>query len=133
MTFQVCLGADLKCDQAVPPGMSKLVVLPPPLHTCLTSFKPAANIKDHVPFMNIMPFGMCNAKANPTVIAATSAAMGTPTPGACLPATPAPWSSGSASVKVDNQPALNKSSTLKCVYGGTISIVMEGQSTHKIP
>jgi len=131
MTFHVCLGADMKCDQAVPPGMSKLIVLP--FHKSLTSFKPAANISDHVPFINILPFGMCNAKLNPTVIAATAAALGTPTPGACLPATPAPWSSGSSTVKLDNQPALNKSSTLKCVYGGTISIVMEGQTSHKIP
>jgi hypothetical protein len=131
MPNHVCLGATIKCSQAVPPGMASLIVLP--LHMCLTSMKPAANIMDHAPFINIPTFGMCNAKANPTVIAATAAALGTPTPGACIPATPTPWSSGSPSVMLDNKPALNKSSTCQCVYGGTISIQDEGQATHQIP
>ena len=131
MPFQVCLGATIKCDQAVPPGTSKLVVLP--IHRVLTDNKPAANILDGIPLVNVMTFGMCNAKTNPMVIAATAAALGTPTPAPCIPATIPPWSSGATDVKLDNQPALNKSSTLKCMWLGTVSVVMEGQTTHQIP
>ena len=132
MTFHVCNGAKIKCDQAVPPGMSSLIVLP--IHFSLTSNQPAANILDHMPIVNIPTFGMCNAKTNPLVIAATAAALGTPTPAPCIPATTVgPWSSGSTTVKLDNQPALNQSSTVKCMYLGTISVVQEGQTTHKIP
>ena len=131
MPFHVCHGAMIKCDQAVPPGTASLIVLP--IHMSLTSNKPAANILDFVPFMNIPTFGMCNAKTNPMVIAATAAALGTPTPAPCIPATVAPWSSGSSTVMLDNQPALNKSSTTKCLWLGTVSIVQEGQTSHEIP
>ena len=129
MPFHVCNGATLKCTMGMAP--STLVVLP--IHMALTSNQPAANINDHVPLMNIMPFGMCNSPANPATAAATTAALGVLTPGPCLPNTPAPWAMGSPSVMLDNMPALNKSSMLQCIAGGSISIVMEGQVTHEIP
>ncbi len=129
MPFHVCHGATLMCSMGI--GPSNLVVLP--LNMVNTDNKPAANIMDHKPIVNIVPFKLCNAKLNPTVIAATAAALGTPTPAACVPTTPAPWASGSPTVMLKFFPALNKSSKLACVFGGSISISMEGQTTEKIP
>jgi len=110
---------------------STLAVLP--IHMCMTSNVPAANINDHIPMVNIMPFGMCQSLANPTVAAATAAALGTLTPMPCVPVTPAPWVTGSPTVMLDNMPALNKSSMLACTWAGMISIEVEGQMTHQIP
>jgi hypothetical protein len=129
MPNHVCHGAMLKCSMGMAP--SSLVVLPLNMQT--TSNVPAANIQDHVPMVNIMPFGMCQSPANPTVAAATAAAMGVLTPMPCIPVTPAPWVVGSPTVTLANQPALNKSSMLMCNWAGQISIVMEGQMTHTIP
>jgi len=129
MPNHVCHGALLKCSMGMAP--SSLVVLPINMQT--TSSVPAANIQDHIPMVNIMPFGMCQSPANPTVAAATAAAMGVLTPMPCIPLTPAPWIAGSPTVTLANQPALNKSSMLMCNWAGQISIQMEGQMTHTIP
>lgn len=129
MAQQVCMGAMLKCSFGLAP--SSLVVLP--TNKVLTSFVPAANIMDHIPMTNIMPFGMCTCTANPAVAAATAAAMGTPTPAPCIPATAAPWIPGQVTVLIANQPALNTTSKLMCTYGGIIEVTYEGQSTHQIP
>lgn len=79
------MGATLQCSFGRAPG--SLVVLP--LNRTYTDQQPDANIMDHVPMVNIMPFGMCASLANPTVAAATSAAMGVLTPMPCIPNTPA--------------------------------------------
>ena len=129
MPNHVCNGAMLKCTMGMAP--SSLVVLP--LNMQNTSNMPAANIQDHIPMVNIMPFGMCQSPANPMVAAATAAAMGVLTPMPCIPMTPAPWVTGSPTVTLANQPALNKSSMLMCNWAGQISISMEGQMTHTIP
>jgi hypothetical protein len=129
MPNHVCNGAVLKCTMGAAP--SSMVVLP--LHRTLTSNQPAANINDHVPLVNIMPFGVCQSILNPATAAATAAALGVLTPGPCLPNTPAPWVPGSPTVLLDNMPALNKSSMLTCVAGGMISVEFEGQATHQIP
>ncbi|MBW8756438.1 MAG: DUF4280 domain-containing protein [Burkholderiales bacterium] len=129
MPNHVCHGAMLKCSMGMAP--SSLVVLPLNMQT--TSNVPAANIQDHIPMVNIMPFGMCQSPANPMVAAATAAAMGVLTPMPCIPVTPSPWVTGSPTVTLANQPALNKSSMLMCNWAGQISIVMEGQMTHTIP
>ena len=129
MPNHVCHGALLKCTMGMAP--STLAVLP--IKMVNTSNVPAANIMDHVPMVNIMPFGMCQSPANPMVAAATAAAMGVLTPMPCIPVTPAPWVTGSPTVTLANQPALNKSSMLMCNWAGQISIQMEGQMTHTIP
>lgn len=129
MAQQVCNGATLKCSFGLAP--STLVVLP--LNRVLTSNNPAANIMDHKPMVNIMPFGMCTCPANPSVAAATAAAMGTPTPMPCVPVTPAPWVPGAITVHIANQPALNNTSKLMCTWGGIIEVVVPGQFTHMIP
>ena len=129
MPNHVCNGAKLMCTMGLAPGT--LVVLPKNLVN--TDQQPAANIMDHLPMANIMPFGNCMSVLSPATAAATTAALGTLTPAPCLPNTPAPWAPGSPSVMLANFPALNQSSKLLCVYGGSISVTYEGQATHAIP
>jgi hypothetical protein len=94
---------------------------------------PAANIMDHKPMVNIPTFGMCSSIANPTVAAATAAALGVLTPMPCIPNTVAPWVPGSPQVLVGGMPALNDSSKCMCLWAGTISITFAGQATTLIP
>ena len=129
MALHVCNGALLQCSFGVAP--STFVVLP--INRVLTSNQPAANIMDHKPMVNVMPFGMCSSPANPTVAAATAAALGVLTPMPCVPNTPAPWAPGSPTVLLANQPSLNDTSKLMCVWGGVISVTFPGQVTHMIP
>ncbi|MDX6271552.1 MAG: hypothetical protein QOD28_2775 [Acidobacteriota bacterium] len=128
MGMQVCLGATLQCSFGVAP--SSLVVLPQ--NRVLTAV-PDANIMDNKPMVNILPFGMCSSPSNPTVIAATAAALGVLTPMPCVPVTPAPWVPGSPTVLIANMPALNNTSKLMCIWGGVIQIVAPGETTVMIP
>lgn len=129
MPEQVCMGAMLKCSFGMAP--SSLVVLP--VNKVMTSYVPAANIMDHKPMVNIMPFGACQSMANPQVAAATAAAMGVLTPMPCIPMTSAPWAPGAPTVMIANQPALDTPSKLMCNWGGVIEITQAGQTTHQIP
>ncbi len=128
MGMQVCMGAMMQCSMGLAP--SSLVPTP---KTVMTSNMVAANILDHIPMVNILPFGMCRSPANPMVAAATAAALGVLTPMPCIPATPAPWAPGSPTVLVTGAPALNNSSKLMCMWAGVISINMPGQMTEMIP
>jgi hypothetical protein len=129
MAIQTCMGATLKCSFGAAP--STLAVLP--INRTMTSFVPAATIMDHKPIVNIVPFAMCMSPSNPTVAAATAAALGVLTPMPCVPVTPAPWVAGAPTVMINNQPALNNTSTLMCMWGGVIQIVVPGQTTHMVP
>lgn len=129
MPQQVCNGAQLMCTMGAAP--SALVVLP--VNRVMTSNQPAANIMDHVPLVNIMPFGVCMSPANPTVAAATAAALGVLTPMPCIPATTAPWVPGTPTVLLGNQPSLDNTCQLMCMWAGVISVAMPGQVTHQIP
>jgi hypothetical protein len=104
-----------------------------PEHRVMTSSQPAANIMDHIPMKNIMPFGACRSPANPQVAAATAAAMGVLTPMPCIPATTTPWIAGAPTVLLDGMPALNNTSKLMCMWAGVIEVVNPGQQTHLIP
>ena len=127
MGMQVCMGAMMQCSFGAAP--STLVVLP--VNRVLTG-TPAATIMDHVPVLNIPPFGMCKSMANPTVVAATIAKKSfTPMP--CVPVTPAPWVVGAPTVLIGNFPALNNSSKLMCIWAGVIQIVNPGQVTVMVP
>lgn len=129
MPMHVCNGAMLMCSFGVAPSV--LTVLP--VNRTLTSSMPAANIMDHIPMVNIMPFGMCITPSNPAVAAATAAAMGVLTPMPCIPVTAAPWIVGSPTVLLGNMPALNNTSTLMCTWGGVITVTVPGQFTEQIP
>lgn len=77
---------------------------------------PAANIMDHVPFLNILPFGGCLRPAPPV-----------PPIKPCIPSVPAPWAPGSPKVMFKKMPALDNLSKAICTQGGVISILMPGQ------
>ncbi|UTW67002.1 DUF4280 domain-containing protein [bacterium SCSIO 12643] len=125
MPQQVCMGAMMTCSFGTAP--SSLVVLP--TNRVMTNNMPDANIMDHIPMVNILPFAMCTSLANPVVASATAAAFGVLTPMPCIPATPAPWVPGSPTVMLANMPTLNNSCTLNCMWGGVISFSQAGQVT----
>lgn len=129
MPMQVVNSAQLMCTMGMAP--SALVVLP--LNRVMSGNQPAANIMDHKPMLNIMPFGMCRSPANPVVAAATAAAMGVLTPMPCIPATPTPWVPGAPTVLLANMPSLDNTCKLNCMWAGVISVVAPGQVTHMIP
>lgn len=129
MPQHVCNNALLTCSfGAAPSAMGVL-----PVNRVMTSNQPAANIMDHIPIVNIRPFGVCSSLANPTVAAATAAAMGVLTPMPCVPATPAPWVPGAPTVMLANMPALDSTSTLMCMWAGVITVSFPGQVTEQIP
>jgi hypothetical protein len=129
MPLQVVMGAQLQCSFGMAP--SNLVVLP--ANKVLVDNMPAANIMDHIPMTNILPFGMCQSIANPTVAAATSAAMGVLTPMPCIPATSTPWAPGSPTVPIGGVPALNNACTCNCMWAGVITVVNPGQTKVQVP
>jgi len=114
----VANGAQLKCSQGLAPAL--LTVLPVSLIE--GGVVPAATVMDNLPMVNIAPFGMCQAQANPTVAAATAAASGVLTPMPCIPVVTAPWSPGSAGVQLAGQNALTSDSKCTCTWTGSIEI-----------
>ncbi len=129
MPLQVCMGAMMMCSFGMAP--SSLVVLP--TNRVMTNNVPDANIMDHIPMTNIMPFGMCFAPTNPAFIAATAAALGVPTPVPCIPVTPAPWVPGAPTVLLGNFPTLDNTSTLMCTWAGVITFTSAGEFTVNVP
>ena len=119
----VTTGAIMTCTFGMTP--CPLVVLP--TRTVLLSGRPKANIMDFVPITNIASFGMCSAPTNPTVIAATAAAMGVFTPMPCIPAIVSPWIPGYPQVLVQGMPALTSDSRNMCMWLGQISFTNDGQ------
>ncbi len=122
------MGAMLQCSFGAAPG--SLAVLP--LNRVLTG-TPAATIMDHVPMVNVPPFGTCTSLRNPMVAAATAAASGVLVPQPCIPVTPAPWAPGAPTVTMGGIPALDASSTLACAWAGAIRVVSPGQAVELVP
>jgi len=128
MGFLATNGCNLMCSFGAAP--SALVIMPT---NKVLATSPAANIMDHKPNVNIMPFAMCTSMANPAVASATSAAMGVLTPQPCTPMTAAPWAPGSPTVLIGGMPALNNTSQLICSYGGVIQFVAPAQTQTLVP
>lgn len=128
MPMQTCTGGTLMCTFGAAP--STFVATP---KMVITSMMDAGVINDNVPMVNILPFGVCSSPANPTVAAATAAAMGVLTPMPCVPATPSPWVPGVPNVLIGNIPALDNTCKLMCNWAGVISFTLPGQTTHLIP
>ena len=125
MPLQITNGAMMACSFGAAP--SALTVLP--VNRVTAGGTPAATIMDHAPMVNVLPFGVCSSPANPTVAAATAAALGVLTPMPCVPATPAPWVPGVPTTMIGNMPALNNSCTLMCIWGGVIQFTAPAQAT----
>jgi hypothetical protein len=128
-TPDVTAMAMLQCSFGVAP--SPLNVLPTNRVTACNF--PAATIMDHVPMVNVASFGMCSSPTNPTVAAATAAALGVLTPMPCMPATSAPWIPGTPTVTIGGMPALDTNCTLLCNWLGVIKVEAPAQVTVTVP
>ncbi len=113
--------ATMMCSFGMAP--SALNVLP--TTGVLVEGKPVATLSDSAPIVNIPPFGMCSSLANPTVAAATSAALGVLTPMPCVPAT-TPWANTTTTATAGSKPMVALGSTCQCAYGGVIQILNPG-------
>ncbi len=110
MAIETVMAAMCQCTMGLAP--TPLMVLPEKM--VLVEGKPAANIMDNKPMLNIIPFGTCKSIPTPTG------------PGPCVPAPTGPWLPGSPTVCIKNKPALSNSSKLICSLGGVISITNPG-------
>lgn len=120
----VCSGATIRCTMGTSP--SKLTVLP--IRAVFLTEKPMANISDHLSMVNLAPFGCCRSLGFPPTAAATAAAHGVLTPMPCMHNTPFPWMGGKNDYLIKGTPALLRSSTCSCLWGGSISIMDDGQT-----
>ncbi len=125
----VCSGARMRCSYG--DKLSTLTVFPD--RTIWLTGEPQANIIDHRSMQNVAPFGKCRTLAYPPTASATAAAHGKLTPMPCVPNTPFPWMQGKDDVMLKGQPALLKSSTLQCIYGGRITLTSDGQTPGEKP
>ena len=117
----VCAGALLQCSFGMAPSSFMVV---DPMRPKVQN-KPTGNILDNKPMVNIMPFGMCQSMATPTVASATAAAAGVLTPMPCMPVIAAPWTPGGKPM-ISNSPALIDNCKCMCNWGGQISVTMPG-------
>ena len=117
----VCAGALLQCSFGMAPSSFMVV---DPMRPKVQN-KPTGNILDNKPMVNIMPFGMCQSMANPTVASATAAAAGVLTPMPCIPVIAAPWTPGGKPM-ISNSTALIDNCKCMCNWGGQISVSMPG-------
>jgi hypothetical protein len=90
---------------------------------------PVGTITDIAPLTNIGTFGMCNSLANPSVAAATAAALGVLTPMPCVPSPVGPWTPAAPRTSVGKVPVLAMGCTAMCAWGGVIQVVAPGQFT----
>jgi len=118
----VCTGATLKCTMKT--SCPKLKATPK--NVSLTG-KDQANIADYVSMKNVPSFGRCRSLGYPPTASATAANHGKLTPMPCVPGTCPKWKAIDKDSLICGEPALLKPATLKCMYGGTISIVDPGQ------
>lgn len=119
----VCSGATMKCSMGT--GQARLTVLP--IRTVFLTGQPMANISDHLSMVNLAPFGRCRSLGFPATASATAANHGVLTPMPCMHNTPFPWMGGKNDYIIKGDPALLKSSTCQCMWGGAISLVTDGQ------
>lgn len=125
MGLGVCPGSMVQCPFGVAP--TPLVFLPTSM--VFGPSGPMGTIIDFVPFLNIIPFGVCKSLANPMTAALTAAAFGVLTPGPCIPVPVGTWLPAKPTVITKLGPIINNSSKIICAYGGTIQINSSTQGT----
>ncbi|MDR1267674.1 MAG: DUF4280 domain-containing protein [Holosporales bacterium] len=125
MSLPVVQGALCCCSMGLAP--TSLNFLPASCVFC--AGPPVGTVMDAVPFLNVLPFGLCMSLANPITAAATTAALGVLTPTPCTLALIPPWIPGNPRALVGACPALTNDSRLFCSFGGVISIAFSGQVT----
>jgi hypothetical protein len=128
-TPEVTATSTLKCSFGDAPAMFMVL----PINRVTACMMPTGTINDHIPFLNILPFGMCSSPSNPMVIAATAAALGVFTPMPCIPVTVAPWTPGVPKVTIGGIPSLDKNCKLMCTWAGQIIVQETGQETVTVP
>lgn len=119
----VCTGATLQCTM----GTSCPKLIATPKNVSLTE-RDQANVADYVSMKNVPSFGRCRSLGYPPTASATAANHGKLTPMPCVPGTCPKWQVIDKDSLICGEPALLESATLKCMYGGTISIIDPGQS-----
>ncbi len=119
----VCTGGTLRCTM----GTATSTLKATPKNVTLVG-KDQANIADYVSMINVPGFGKCRSLAYPPTASATAANHGKLTPMPCVPGTCPKWEAIDKDSLICGEPALLKPATLKCMYGGTISIVDPGQT-----
>ena len=129
MALQVTDGSLLQCSFGAAPAPLQVL----PVNCVMAGGKPAANVMDHVSIVNISLFGVCSSPANPTVAAATAAALGVLTPMPCVPQTVAPWVPGVPTVMIGGLPVVDSGCMLMCLWGGVIKVAVPGQFTVMVP
>lgn len=121
------MTATVQCPFGAAPATLNVL----PTRRVLVEGKPMATIADGAPILNVPTFGMCTSPANPTVAAATAAALGVLTPMPCIPASVA-WVGGATTTLVGGLPALAAGATLMCAYGGVIQMVNPGTAKTQV-
>ena len=116
-------GAKLKCTCGS--KIANIQVLPDRTVTLTNGHY--ANISDHQSMVNIPPFGVCRSLKYPPTKSATDAHHGSLTPMPCKPGTYSVWENGNDTYIIRNFPALLTCSSCRCIYGGVITIVTDGQ------
>ena len=116
-------GAKIKCTCGS--KIANLQVLPD--RTVTLTDGHYANISDHQSMINIPPFGVCSSLKYPPTKLATDAHHGSLTPMPCKPGTYSLWENGNNTYIIRNFPALLTCSSCRCIYGGVITIVTDGQ------
>ncbi|MCR4997039.1 MAG: DUF4280 domain-containing protein [Butyrivibrio sp.] len=93
----------------------------------LADGKPCGTMADAQGVANVGPFGMCTSLANPTVAAATAAALGVLTPQPCVPAVTGTWIPTKPKILIGGKPCLSSDCKAVCAYAGSLSVAFAGQ------
>lgn len=123
MSLCVCTGGVLGCSFGMTPAPFN--ALPAPRVT--VGGLPAGVMSDMAPVVNLPPFGLCRSLSNPTVAAATAAALGVLTPMPCVPVPTGPWTNTAQKLSIGGQSAITNDSRLTCAWGGQITVQFAGQ------
>ena len=129
MSMCVCTGASMMCSMGSAPSS---LVVPPTNRVFESTPAMGATIMDMLPYVNILPFGVCTSPALIAAMVAAGAAStsssGTPLFVPCIPAC-IPWLPINPTVLLGTFPILAIESVTQCGWGGQIKLLQPGQFT----